>query len=124
MENLAQVLEVIREKDFTVKGQKMKQTERNELKAMIVEAIAKDIEATGVQVMQVDRGHAVVIPNENEGSIVTVFDSVIKNFDYDPYFEHQEYEKVQEGKRERAEKRARKRKEDQERRAKEAEAKE
>ncbi|MFW6046976.1 MAG: hypothetical protein ACOCP4_04235 [Candidatus Woesearchaeota archaeon] len=124
MENFKRVIDQIRTKSITVKGDKMKQTERNEIKAMIVEAIAQDIAETGVQVMQVERGHAVVIPHEVEGAVVTVFDSVVKQFDYDPYFEHEEYEKTQEAKRERARKRAEKRKEDEARRAKETEDKE
>lgn len=113
MENLKRVAEQIKTMKLTLNGVKLKQTERNDLKAKLVDAIAEDIAEAGLEVLEVAQGKAIVLENDQEGNVVTVFDSVIKNFDYDAYDEAEAYRVEREEKakkaRERAEKTARKR---------------
>lgn len=83
MEKLAQVLASYAGKKFTVRNGKINQLERNAFKADFVNALAQDLESAGLVVGSVDKGFAVLVENDDLGSISIVLDGVVKGLDYD-----------------------------------------
>ena len=83
MEKLAQVLASYAGKKFTVRNGKINQLERNAFKADFVSALAQDLESAGLTVGSVDKGFAVLVDNDELGSIAIVLDGVVKGLDYD-----------------------------------------
>lgn len=64
------------------KGQ-LKQNVRNQLKADIMEELAKTLENAGVSVFRTIDGIAVELPHDELGSIAVVFDGTVKGLEYD-----------------------------------------
>lgn len=107
MRNLKKLFKDINGRKFkiTPKGA-INQTQRNNLKNELLETIATDLsKELGVEVLRVDKGLALDIPNENEGSLPITFDVVIKNTNFDVIGEHQGYLKDKKLKAERKAKR-------------------
>jgi hypothetical protein len=70
-------------------GVSIKQTQRNQLKAEMLEALAEGLSDLGVTVAKVDKGYAISVPNEDEGSFTAVLDLTIKSMNYDMYAENE-----------------------------------
>lgn len=87
MENIAKVLGSYKTKSFKVSNGKINQLERNAFKAEFVNALAKDLEIAGLTVGSVDKGFAVLVDNDELGSLSIVIDGVVKGLDYDFDFE-------------------------------------
>ena len=83
MEKLAQVLASYAGKKFTVRNGKINQLERNAFKSDFVNALAQDLESAGLTVGAVDKGFAILVDNDELGSIAVVLDGVVKGLDYD-----------------------------------------
>lgn len=87
MENIAKVLESYKTKVFKITNGKINQLERNAFKSDFVNALAKDLEIAGLTVGSVDKGFAVLVDNDQVGSLSVVIDGVVKGLDYDFDFE-------------------------------------
>jgi len=83
MENIAKVLGSYKNYKFKVSNGKINQLERNALKSAFVNALAKDLETAGLIVGSVDKGFAVLLDNDELGSLSIVIDGVVKGLDYD-----------------------------------------
>ena len=83
MENIAKVLSAYKGKTFKVSNGKINQLERNAFKSDFVSALAKDLESAGLTVGSVDKGFAVLVENDDLGSLSIVLDGVVKGLDYD-----------------------------------------
>ena len=70
-------------------GVSIKQTQRNQLKADMLEALAEGLSELGVSVAKVDKGYAISVPNDEDGSFTAVLDLTIKSLDYDMYAENE-----------------------------------
>jgi hypothetical protein len=70
-------------------GVSIKQTQRNQLKAEMLEALAEGLSELGVSVAKVDKGYAISVPNDEDGSFTAVLDLTIKSLDYDMYAENE-----------------------------------
>lgn len=104
MENIAKVLGSYKTKSFKVSNGKINQLERNAFKSAFVNALAKDLEIAGLTVGSVDKGFAVLVENNELGSVSIVIDGVVKGLDYDFDFEVSEEAIRQADKAEKAEK--------------------
>lgn len=81
MKNYQDLQEMVRETKYTVKNDKIKQTERNTLKEQAVTSLLADLpNAVG----RTREGIVVEFDNEEEGAIYGVVDIKFKNLDYDP----------------------------------------
>jgi len=87
MENIAKVLGSYKTKSFKITNGKINQLERNAFKSAFVNALAKDLEIAGLTVGSVDKGFAVLVDNNELGSLSIVIDGVVKGLDYDFNFE-------------------------------------
>jgi len=83
MDNIAKVLGSYKNYKFKVSNGKINQLERNAFKSAIVDALAKDLESAGLVVGSVDKGFAVLVENDDLGSLSIVLDGVVKGLDYD-----------------------------------------
>ena len=83
MDNIAKVLSAYKGKTFKVSNGKINQLERNAFKSDFVNALAKDLESAGLTVGSVDKGFAVLVDNDELGSLSIVLDGVVKGLDYD-----------------------------------------
>lgn len=70
-------------------GVSIKQTQRNQLKAEMLEALAEGLSELGVSVAKVDKGYAISVPNDEDGSFTAVLDLTIKSMDFDMYVENE-----------------------------------
>jgi hypothetical protein len=71
-------------------GEAIKQNERNQIKAGLLQAIATDLsQLLGVDVLKVDKGFGFMLPHDTEGSVPMVLDLTIKAFDYDVVAENE-----------------------------------
>lgn len=70
-------------------GVSIKQTQRNQLKAEMLEALVDGLSELGVSVAKVDKGYAISVPNDEEGSFTAVLDLTIKSMDFDMYAENE-----------------------------------
>jgi hypothetical protein len=71
-------------------GEAVKQTERNEIKSELLQAIATDLsQLLGVEMLKVDKGFGFMLPNDNEGSVPMVIDLTVKSMDYDVVAENE-----------------------------------
>lgn len=110
MENLKSLQKKVYSQKFTVSNDKIKQTERNQLKTDTLDALALDFEQ-GLQVVgRCKEGVIVAFDNEMEGSIYGVVDIVIKDLSYNPDEYITEYQKALDERAERERKQAEKRK--------------
>lgn len=87
MENMAKVLASYKGKNFKVSNGKINQLERNAFKAEFVNALALDLADAGLVVGNVEKGFAVLVDNDDLGSLSIVIDGVVKGLDYDFDFE-------------------------------------
>ena len=83
MDNIAKVLGSYKNYKFKVSNGKINQLERNAFKSAFVDALAKDLETAGLVVGSVDKGFAVLVDNDELGSLSIVLDGVVKGLDYD-----------------------------------------
>lgn len=83
MNNIAKVLGSYKNYKFKVSNGKINQLERNALKSAFVDALAKDLADAGLIVGSVEKGFAVLIDNDELGSLSIVLDGVVKGLDYD-----------------------------------------
>ena len=83
MDNIAKVLGSYKNYKFKVSNGKINQLERNAFKSAFVNALAKDLETAGLVVGSVDKGFAVLVDNDELGSLSIVIDGVVKGLDYD-----------------------------------------
>jgi hypothetical protein len=73
-------------------GEAIKQNERNQIKAELLQAIATDLSALlGVEVLKVDKGFGFMLPHNNEGSIPMIIDLTVKGLDYDVVAENEAF---------------------------------
>lgn len=72
-----------------VNGVNIKQTQRNQLKAEMLEALVEGLSDLGVSVAKVDKGYAISVPNDDDGSFTAVLDLTIKSMDFDMYAENE-----------------------------------
>jgi hypothetical protein len=70
-------------------GVSIKQTQRNQLKAEMLEALVEGLSELGVSVAKVDKGYAISVPNDEDGSFTAILDLTIKSLDYDMYAENE-----------------------------------
>jgi hypothetical protein len=70
-------------------GVSIKQTQRNQLKAEMLEALVDGLSELGVSVAKVDKGYAISVPNDEDGSFTAVLDLTIKSMDFDMYAENE-----------------------------------
>jgi hypothetical protein len=70
-------------------GASIKQTQRNQLKAEMLEALVEGLSDLGVSVAKVDKGYAISVPNDDDGSFTAVLDLTIKSMDFDMYAENE-----------------------------------
>jgi hypothetical protein len=71
-------------------GEAIKQTERNEIKSELLQAIATDLsQLLGVEILKVDKGFGFMLPNDNEGSVPMVIDLTVKSMDFDVVAENE-----------------------------------
>jgi hypothetical protein len=72
-----------------VNGVNIKQTQRNQLKAEMLEALVEALSPLNLDIVKVDKGYAVSIPNDDEGQFTAVIDLTIKSQDYDMWAENE-----------------------------------
>lgn len=72
-----------------VNGTNIKQTQRNQIKAEMLEALADALSDLNIDVLKVDKGYAISIPNDEDGSFTAVLDLTIKSTDYDMFAENE-----------------------------------
>jgi hypothetical protein len=70
-------------------GVSIKQTQRNQIKAEMLEALVEALSPLNLDIVKVDKGYAVSIPNDEEGQFTAVIDLTIKSQDYDMWAENE-----------------------------------
>lgn len=70
-------------------GVSIKQTQRNQIKAEMLEALADALSDLNLDVVKVEKGYAISIPNDEDGSFTAVLDLTIKSTDYDIFAENE-----------------------------------
>ena len=89
------------------KGDTIHQTQRNAVKAGLMEAFLEDMkEELNIDVIRTADGIAFLIDNDEQGGVPVVLDIAMKNFNYDIFNEGDNYVSEQNRKRIDAEKRA------------------
>lgn len=73
------------------KGDTIQQTQRNEYKIQILDALVADMKAAGFDVQLTMDGVALVLSNEEEGMVTVVFDTIFKTLDYNIVQEAEDY---------------------------------
>ena len=92
MKNLQNALLKIEQTTLKVSGEKINQTQRNEMKSDILRALVSDLAELGFSVAETADGAVVVIENETANVFIS-FDGTVKNLDFDldgAVAEHQE----------------------------------
>jgi hypothetical protein len=74
-----------------VKGDTIQQTQRNEYKIQLLDALAADMKEAGFDVQVTMDGVALVMSNEEEGMVTVVFDTIFKTLDYNIIQEAEDY---------------------------------
>lgn len=74
-----------------VKGDTIQQTQRNEYKIQLLDALMADMKHAGFDVQLTIDGVALVMANEEEGGITVVFDTIFKTLDYNVVQEAEDY---------------------------------
>lgn len=94
MQAFRDVVEEVKKEEFKLntKGNAIVQSERNELKFKLTDALALALEEVeDIDVVQVQKGIAILLPNDIEGSIPVEIQIITKPLDYDVDGLHQEY---------------------------------
>jgi lipocalin len=74
-----------------VKGDTIQQTQRNEYKIQLLDALFADMKEAGLDVQLTIDGVALVMANEEEGGVTVVFDTIFKTLDYNIVQEAEDY---------------------------------
>ena len=95
MKNVKQFIEGFYSERFTVtsgvKGDTIQQTQRNEYKIQLLDALFADMKEAGFDVQVTMDGVALVMANEEEGGVTVVFDTIFKTLDYNIVQEAEDY---------------------------------
>jgi hypothetical protein len=95
MKNLKTFVENFYKEKFKVtsgvKGDTIQQTQRNEYKIQILDALLADMKEAGFDVQTTIDGVAVVLSNEEEGMVTVIFDTIFKNLEYNIVQEAADY---------------------------------
>lgn len=90
MTKLQSVVAAIKGKVFKLTGDKINQTERNTLKANVLDSIMSDLSAIATVTRTTD-GIVLEVPNDELGSIYLELDIKVKNTDFDIDEAHTDY---------------------------------
>jgi hypothetical protein len=101
MKNTQQFIDTFYKEHFKVtsgaKGDTIQQSQRNEYKIQLLDALFADMKEVGFDVQLTVDGVALVMANEEEGGVTVVFDTIFKTLDYNVLQEAEDYnEKMQE----------------------------
>jgi len=100
MKNLQKVLATLESATLKLSGEKLNQTQRNEFKAMLTNALILDLQELSIDTHKTSDG--VIVRVENDISNIYInFETTIKNLDFDLDGAKQEYATLQEAKLER-----------------------
>lgn len=104
MENLKTYLEELYKTNIGTSddGNKYQQTQRNAIRAKIIDAIYADMKDEGFDVQRVDKGVACTFDNEELGGLCFVLAPTMTALDYDPIGEAEDYAQKQARKAEKA----------------------
>lgn len=95
MKNVKQFIENFYKERFKVtsgvKGDTIQQTQRNEYKIQLLDALFADMKEVGLDVQITMDGVALVMANEEEGAVTVVFDTIFKTLDYNIVQEAEDY---------------------------------
>lgn len=95
MKNVKQFIENFYKEQFKVtsgvKGDTIQQTQRNEYKIQLLDALFADMKEVGLDVQVTMDGVALVMANEEEGAVTVVFDTIFKTLDYNIVQEAEDY---------------------------------
>jgi hypothetical protein len=100
MKNLQNVLATLENATLKLSGEKLNQTQRNEFKAQLNQALMNDLISLGVQATNTSEGIVLMVENESTNLFIN-FDTTIKNLDFDLESAKQEYTEKQTAKLER-----------------------
>jgi hypothetical protein len=90
MKNLQNVLATLENATLKLSSDKLNQTQRNEFKAMLTNALIADLKELGVDTHATREGVVVLIENDISNIYIN-FDTTIKNLDFDLDGAKQEY---------------------------------
>lgn len=76
---------------YEVNNDKIKQTDRNNLKKQFLDSLLEDLKDNGLTVNRTNDGIVLTVESKNDTVYITI-DGVVKNLDYDLNFEIDEYE--------------------------------
>jgi Skp family chaperone for outer membrane proteins len=95
MKNVKQFVENFYKEQFNVtsgvKGDTIQQTQRNEYKIQLLDALFADMKEAGFDVQVTMDGVALVMANQEEGAVTVVFDTIFKTLDYNIVQEAEDY---------------------------------
>jgi len=100
MKNLLNVLATLETATLKLSGEKLNQTQRNEFKASLMNALVLDLQELGVDTHKTSEGAIVRIENDTTNIYIN-FETTIKNLDFDLDGAKQEYAELQNAKVER-----------------------
>lgn len=100
MKNLLNVLATLENATLKLSGEKLNQTQRNEFKASLMNALVLDLQELGVDTHKTSEGAIVRIENDTTNIYIN-FETTIKNLDFDLDGAKQEYAELQNAKVER-----------------------
>lgn len=100
MKNLQSVLATLENATLKLSGEKLNQTQRNEFKASLMNALVLDLQELGVDTHKTSEGAIVRIENDTTNIYIN-FETTIKNLDFDLDGAKQEYAELQNAKVER-----------------------
>jgi hypothetical protein len=100
MENLRNVLATLETATLKLSGEKLNQTQRNEFKANLQNALLSDLEALGLQATLTSDGVVLMIENDTSNLYINL-ETTIKNLDFDLDGAKQEYQEKLDAKVER-----------------------
>jgi hypothetical protein len=100
MKNLQNVLATLENATLKLSGEKLNQTQRNEFKANLQNALLSDLTSLGLQATLTSDGIVVMVENEVSNLYIN-FETTIKNLDFDLDSAKQEYQEKLEAKIER-----------------------
>jgi uncharacterized lipoprotein YajG len=83
MVKISQVIGAIAKLVLKSSNEKINQVQRNEVKALLTDALQGDLIANGLQVVKTKDGLVMVLSNDELGEFYAVVDLTIKNLDYD-----------------------------------------
>jgi hypothetical protein len=90
VKNLQNVLATLENATLKLSSDKLNQTQRNEFKAMLTNALIEDLKALGVDTHATKEGVVVLVENQTSNVYIN-FDTTIKNLDFDLDGAKQEY---------------------------------